>query len=324
MEKEKDVNDLINLFKSNLIDDDKVCYISTSFFSMNYQYNPLVFQLPRIKNKYIITRSMIENLKLKNITSDFQQFFIQVIHKYEDEMEPILGYSMQIPFESELKYFILNNYTKEINIMLKVDAVELPDCIYDTVLRIYPKWSSLNQNQISISKLIFFISIFEILYTQRYHDMEQSSSVESYKALFKKANLSYKTLQLPSFFKNNILVDDNVSIREYFMSQSCFDNARNELLFVNFSSNPFDMLFHFHKVISDINLLARENQKKNYTIAFDDLFVLLYGIFLSSDLSDLFFASKVIDMYLKKFHLCSFFEYAKSTIEALVIYLKTP
>ena len=36
MEKEKDVNDLINLFKSNLIDDDKVCYISTSFFSMNY------------------------------------------------------------------------------------------------------------------------------------------------------------------------------------------------------------------------------------------------------------------------------------------------
>lgn len=327
MERQKDVDDLLWLLQSGALDSDKVCYVSAAFFSVEHQCSALTFELPRIQSAYAAAKRAVDSAALRCVTTDFMQFFTAVVRAYEDSMDPRIAYSRVIPFEGELKHFIEGNHADEISVMLGADRVDLPECIYDTVLRIHPKWRSLSQNQIAISKLIFFIAIYEIVYAKR-NDMDQSSPAESYRLLFRKANLSYKTLHLPEFLKSNGEVDDSTSIRDFFLGQSCFDEARNEMLNIIFASNPFDMLFHFHNVISSVNSLAREYQKKtnqkNYMIAFDDLFVLLYGIFLSSDLPDIFYTSKVIDMYLKRFHLCSFFEYAKSTIEALVIYLKTP
>ena len=91
-----------------------------------------------------------------------------------------------------------------------------------------------------------------------------------------------------------------------------------------FASNPIDTLFGFHKSLSVIDEVYRNNETdKIHTTCFDDMFSLFFGSFLASDATDVFYLSKIMNLYLAKFVLCPPFEYALTTVEALVIHINT-
>ncbi|KAH0805751.1 uncharacterized protein GO595_001390 [Histomonas meleagridis] len=291
---------------------------------MNFSENTNTIETTRLRTFQVYLKSQVSHFQEPLWVTNFELFFSEIIKKYEKEMEPNLIYSQRISFKDEVSLWITQNHHKEIIHVINCNLIELPDCIYDTVLRVHPKWSWMTNTQLAISQLIFFVVIFDIAYVNR-SDVNFTSSPERLSCFYARANLPFSSLNLPICFGLN--ENKNLSIRDFFMQISDFDEARNEFLFANFSSNPFDVVFRVHKALTSIECFVRKQlneENKGKALAFDDLFVLFYGAFLSSDFCDVFAASRLINSFLKKFHLCPAFEYAKATLEALVIYLESP
>lgn len=118
-------------------------------------------------------------------------------------------------------------------------------------------------------------------------------------------------------------------IRQFFRTDYYYSPAVEFLELGNFCTNPIDTLYYIHKclicvqkaaIIHSINKhknrVATPNEL-NQVICFDDLFSLTLGVFLASDVPDIFAMNWFVQNYSPRNELSPPLEYAKANLEGL-------
>lgn len=121
----------------------------------------------------------------------------------------------------------------------------------------------------------------------------------------------------------------DMPIRQFFRTDYYYSPAVEFLELGNFCTNPIDTLYYIHKclicvqkaaIIHSINKhknrVATPNEL-NQVICFDDLFSLTLGVFLASDVPDIFAMNWFVQNYSPRNELSPPLEYAKANLEGL-------
>lgn len=138
--------------------------------------------------------------------------------------------------------------------------------------------------------------------------------------------------------ENNNYIDENcleMPIREFFRSDFYFLPAIEFLELSIFCTNPIDSLYYIHKCLISVQKAAiihsinkRKNRQAspselNQVICFDDLFGLTLGVFLASDVPDIFALNWFVQNYSPHNELSPPLEYAKANLEGLTQHIAT-
>lgn len=236
-------------------------------------------------------------------------------------------------FEESLYQCLPELYSKNLDDLIKEKSENRPDALFKFCQDIIPHKRRLNQLEKSISLLMLFRVVFEIVSTRIKNDNDiifDDKFIINQKSDTELAQIE-KVIQISKFpircfsLPECITVEDpNMNVRDFFKSHELLKTAADEISQTLFASNPIDTLYNFHKSLNVIDEVYRkDDDDKIHTTCFDDMFSLFFGSFLASDATDVFYLSKIMNLYLAKFVLCPPFEYALTTVEALVIHINT-
>ncbi|KAK8888973.1 hypothetical protein M9Y10_033714 [Tritrichomonas musculus] len=339
MERQADINSLSDLLRSNLIPDNITIAVSLSFFTINWGTNDTYVIYLSECLKRLIAQTPIENQLQKNIyvqplwLTNFPQYFSTILNQAKECIDQKLFYMPHMEFEESLYQCILELYSKNIDDLLKEKSENRPDALFKLCQDIIPNKKRLSQLEKSISLLMLFRVVFELVTThvKNGNNMEELDETFINQKSYTDQSLIEKVIRISKFpirsfsLPDCVSVEDpNMNVREFFRSHELLKVAADEISQTLFASNPIDTLFGFHKSLSVIDEVYRNNENSAIqTTCFDDMFSLFFGAFLASDTTDVFFLSNVMNMYLAQFVLCPPFEYALTTVEALVIHIKT-
>lgn len=339
MERQADINSLSDLLRSNLIPDNITIAVSLSFFTINWGTNDTYVIYLSECLKRLIAQTPIENQLQKNIyvqplwLTNFPQYFSTILNQAKECIDQKLFYMPHMEFEESLYQCILELYSKNIDDLLKEKSENRPDALFKLCQDIIPNKKRLSQLEKSISLLMLFRVVFELVTThvKNGNNMEELDETFINQKSYTDQSLIEKVIRISKFpirsfsLPDCVSVEDpNMNVREFFRSHELLKVAADEISQTLFASNPIDTLYGFHKSLSVIDEVYRNNENSAIqTTCFDDMFSLFFGAFLASDTTDVFFLSNVMNMYLAQFVLCPPFEYALTTVEALVIHIKT-
>jgi len=266
---------------------------------------------------------------------DFPSFFYDMIIEAERRMDTEISYCQ--PMESEVTlsrclFVETSSFRSHIDRTVNNLVHESLDMISPAIIalcyEIIPKSLVLTSSLQSISLLLLYRAIFNRVYEK--HDKlffygDTNTLIKLEKLSMMPANLFLLPLALIS--KNN----PESTIHEVFERDKCFYVASVFLYMAMFNPNPIDMLYYIHKTLVGINKGALINRLGSKTasaddvhqlLCFDDMFSLLFGTLLGSDLPDVSYISWFIDNFAPKQCLSPPFEYAQANIEALVVHCK--
>jgi hypothetical protein len=120
--------------------------------------------------------------------------------------------------------------------------------------------------------------------------------------------------------------ETNESLPEFFGHFSFYLSAAQFFYGAIFEPNPMDALWHVHKCLVAIQKAALihgsggevvSQSELHRLLSFDDMFALLFGVALTSEIPDLFYIAKLIGNFAPKGLLSASFEYAWATLDAL-------
>ena len=314
MERQQDVEDLIQLVNSNLIDSSTICAISPSFFTVSYDVDEKeVIYLSEYSKR--LTQGIATCIPLW--MNDFKLYFAAILQQAMPLLFPKLYYIPHMDYEESLSQCFAELYQKEIKELADEDPEKRPNALFNFCQSIIPDREKMSQEEKAVSLLIVFRVVYELVST-----LSQQKSVtedEKINKVIRLTKLPVKCFTLPSLIA---VEDPDVNSREFFQENECLNSAAQEITQSIFEANPIDALYCFHKALSIIDAIARNNvDGEIQTACFDDMFSLFFGSFIASDATDIFFVSKTMNQYLDKFILCPPFEYAMATVEALVIHI---
>jgi hypothetical protein len=132
-----------------------------------------------------------------------------------------------------------------------------------------------------------------------------------------------------SLFQFPLTFDDKrVSIREFFSAHKFFHAAAWFMDKVMYVCNPIDGIYFVHRALVAIHkaTLLNASGTREVTpddlrsvIPFDDLFAILVGVTLATDIPDFFSLARFMEQFTPQKCLSNSFEYAQAAISALVV-----
>ena len=126
--------------------------------------------------------------------------------------------------------------------------------------------------------------------------------------------------------------ESSITISQAFKEDDSYKPAIQFLEMLNFVCNPLDCLYFVHKFLVSINkgaLIHRMEGKDptlnehQYLLCFDDLFVLMFGVLMATDIPEFPGITNFIRKYSPTFCLTNAFDYAQAGIESLYVHLKS-
>jgi hypothetical protein len=184
--------------------------------------------------------------------------------------------------------------------------------------------------QHSILSVIFFRTIFNRCYELHSDYFSQKPDLGVLQKL--KALGELEILHFPLPWRLLPEFDRAVGIAEFFHNDPFFSAAAQFLSGALFESNPIDALYYVHKCLTSIRKAAMIHGTSSAAVGpqgmatllcFDDLFSLFFGIFLASELVDVFFIESLVNQFAPKASLSPSFEYAQANLEALVLHCES-
>jgi hypothetical protein len=132
-----------------------------------------------------------------------------------------------------------------------------------------------------------------------------------------------------SLFQFPLKFDDKrISIREFFSTHRFFRAATLFMDEVMYVCNPIDGVYFVHRALVAIHkaTLLNSSGSREVTadelravIPFDDLFAILVGVTLATEIPDFFSLARFMDRFTPPRCLSNSFEYAQAAISALVV-----
>lgn len=283
-----------------------------------------------IKLRFYIDHNtkFLDSLETPLWKSNFNMFFDDAVSKAEVHFDQGLYYAKRIPEEDGISkgiYFCFNPILKKIDDFIStIGTISNSEFIHNTILfciKLIPEIDKKSAKGQCISLMFFYRIVFDRIYERNSNSLflQINSNIES---ISKISHLPITEFKLPDSFT---IDDENISIRDYFLSKPDLKNLSSGLENAFFVTNPIDALYYVNDTLCKIHKagLKAENKVEEFRIlAFDDMFSLFVGVFLSSDIPNIFSLCYFIDNFAPKSSLSSPFEYSIAAISSLTIHLK--
>ena len=360
-QKSNDIKALIQLYASNNIISKNIFFqMRNAFFEKNDDelLKKLKFKSKAIAS--YIQRLKQEISHFPNplwATKSFSDFFSELLNAALSQFDKNILYVLPLEKEVSLSRYI---YAKDKRMAEKIEEtanlVKRTDVndeqtmyeIIKTAINLIPNVRQKTYDEQSIGFMFFYRIIFDKIYELNYQaflncemNIENDSSKENnvdnnihknilpisgQTKLFKIGKLPIKIFTLPFKYDKSLV---HVSIRDFFIQNYFFHESALFLNHACYVTNPIDAIYFVHRsliLIQKAALVSQvtgeatiEDMKK--LLCFDDLFTLLEGVLLASDIPNFFQLSKFMQQYIPDQSLSNSFEYAQSAIKALELYL---
>jgi hypothetical protein len=338
LHKQEDCNALLAAISpdSNLIPSDSGFSVKREFFEIPNPVSPSQdFEVQALAHFVKTENSEISHFPPPKWSGDFPHFLDDLLQKATPHLEKSLSYACPLPEELDLSRYCYeggnpqfrSEVDESIDRFLPDAPAEFLRWAISIALSLIPRYEQRPLTDQSVGLMMFFRVIFDRVYERRRrlwlpdpHDeariLEQIAVLPTRLHEFPVNDLTPEELALP--------------IRTYFKSAQFFGGAAEFLSEIVFLTNPIDALYSVHRALRLINkaaLLKRLANKGSATetdlkkvLGFDDLFSLLVGVVLASDVPDFFEVAKYIDAFAPKNCLSNSFEFALAAVAALSVH----
>jgi hypothetical protein len=269
--------------------------------------------------------------------ADFRGFFRGLIEAGVHGMDRALSYAVPLPHEVNLSRAIFCDANNR-QVMEEIDdmiAVGLSGRAHDFVsraieysLRSIPDSEALGGPEQSVGVLMFFRVIFDRFY-ETLHRSGTAPNFDRQKILWQVARLPMKVFYCPIEIKGQ--TDCEVPIRDWYLRNHRFRGASLFLDEAALATNPIDALYLVHRALLAMRSASVMRIKRTEPLTsddlktllcFDDLFSLLVGVLLASELPDLFSFVQFVETFAPYKSLVNQFEFAKAALTALKLHFE--
>jgi hypothetical protein len=254
--------------------------------------------------------------------TNFSLYFDSLLTNGVRAIDKNLGYSPPLPEETNLSRSIFSNRNNTktaeeidavVDIGLSGDTENFVSNAITLALALVPDSESRTPQEQSVGLMMFYRVIFDRLYERTefaYSDGRQPLLIR----------LSRLPLGLFPFPLDIASPADLASpISRYFERADPFISPAQCLLDAALACNPMDALFSVHRALLGIRQAAMNGDDLRTVLCFDDLFALLVGVLLASDLPDFFAMAEFVDKFVPK-KISNSFQYAKMAVTALAVH----
>ncbi|OHT13200.1 hypothetical protein TRFO_16762 [Tritrichomonas foetus] len=334
---QSDAENLINFFSSsNLIPKNVIFRLYENFLN-NIKPNDkdvkiLKFKAISVHNYLTRLKDEISKYPKPIWLADFPIFFSGLLSSAMDQLDQQLSYVQ--PLESEVSlsryiYSIGGEMKEKIEKTAHLATIEDPQTFVISVIKaslsLVPDISKKSPYEQSLGLMFFYRIIFDRVY-ELYHKVLYNEQLNNSSKMFQISKIPLKKFHIPIQYDEK---DGELSIREFFIKMHFFHESSHFLDETLFVTNPVDAIYFVHRSLLMIHKAALLIQVDgeatvddvNRLLSFDDLFSLLVGVLLASDIPNFFQFADYIQKFIPDQCLSNSFEYAQSAIKALILYL---
>jgi hypothetical protein len=305
--------------------------IRESFFVSKGQPPPdLVLHCERLRKWAKAKAADVALFDVPPAVANFRSFFDGILANGVQHMDPELSYVEEMPGEVEMSRAIFcgpsRRLADEVDQVVEIGLTEETHTFLKAAvglsLRLIPDGVSRSPREQSVGMMMFFRVIFNRLYERRPR-LPTAGDLEAQSILTRLARIPVSRFQFPLEFD-----DKQISIREFFSAHKFFHTAALFMEETMYVCNPIDCLYFVHRALVAIHkatLLNRSGTREVTTtdlrsvMPFDDLFAILVGVTLATDIPDFFSLARFMDKFTPQKCLSNAFEYAQAAISALVV-----
>jgi hypothetical protein len=312
---------LCGLFDGSLIPARVLCEVSASFFQMNLcgAIGADHRRLRYLEPLAVRMREAAGRLHAARWSSDFEGFFVELVRRGRFDSDA--SYAHPVDLEVSLSRCLFNPHSalrRDIDAELRTPSTVHPDRLVAICFELMPNRRKLSPVEQSIGLVVLFRALFNRCYELNSRCFAAKPDPKMWAKLQELSRLQVAHFPLPA-------IDRNVVIGDFFSRDRYFRPACQFLAGSIFESNPIDALYAVHKCLGAIQTAAVVHRNTSVNdraelLCFDDLFSLLVGVLLATGDLDVVAIGKMISDFAPKSCLSPSFEYAQSSIEALVIH----
>lgn len=321
--------DIILVFLKKIVPPECVISVFPEFFILDFENHAISkFYLLRKLRQKIFER--LSNTPKPIWTSNFSNFFQNLVDEANKITDPELFYFKPLEAEISLSRYLFVAHGREGRAIDKFIAQlsvnkfsTFPDRVVDFCMAIIPgKMSASIQDQ-STSILLLYRALIDRIYTTQTAFFKPSPN---YRRFWKFSSFPIKEFTIPSIMLKT--TDQNQQIRDVFLNDEIYKQAAIELTSSLFQSCTIDTLYSIHIGMVLIhkaaiaNMVKREPTEEDLKqlLSFDDLFSLLLGTILASDIPDIEQVQRILKMFIPHSCLSPQFEYANANLEAIILH----
>lgn len=323
---------MTSLFSQNIVPKECIVSVYPEFFNLDYQ-TKLLFKIQLInafgKNMVVKLASVPKPLWI----NDFHSFFFKLIDEGLQILNDELFYFQSLPGEVSLTRYFFATHSREghaIDLFIAQSAnANFKDFTKRVVVFLMAMIKELKiaTDKQSVALLMIYRILMDRIYETNTQYFEASTDVDPI--------IPISTYPISSFTMPMNMVkisDPNESIRNCFLRDQNYTSAAHIMNFAIFSTNPIDVLYHIHNAmvmihkaaITNLNNKTPTEEDLKHLLGFDDLFSLLLGTTLASDIPDIQEIGRLMKIFVPYDCMSPQLEYANSNLEAIVLYLTSP
>ena len=332
----EEISQLIeNLKNPAFVPDFRTLEISDSYFVFprsNEATESLKFEIQALKRQLKLRYREIEKYKPPASFSSFNEVMRQVIATSKKEMDPSLSYAPPVPYEVDLsRYIWVYDETHRVStlfdkaidtVMDKKDAASLQDVV-EMCYNFIPNGDSRPIDEQSLGLVALFRVFFDRLYERYSTNILSLDSVEDACVMDKLASRPLEWFRLPAHVVQEFK-DTRMSMRDCIRNDPGLWESVNTLNQVMFMTCPIDMLYAVHMSLMLMHNVgvSREScgnssdEDAPKLMCFDDLFSVLVGVGVVSDISGFSKLSGFLQTFAPESCLSNPLEYAQTAISA--------
>lgn len=323
--------DDILVFLKKIVPPQCVISVFPEFFSLSYENNIIekFYQLRNLRQRLF---EHLSNRPKPVWISSFATFFSNLIKEANKFTDPELFYFEPIESEISLSRYLFVAHGREGRAIDKFIAQlsslkfsTFPDRIVDFCMALIPRDLIVSNQDQSTAILLLYRALMDRIYTTQTTYFKQSTDYKRY------WEFSYHKIIEFTIPPNMLrITDQNQSIRDAFLSDEIYREASVNITSSIFHSCTIDTLFSIHIGMVLIhkaaikNIVNREPKEEDLKqlLSFDDLFSLLLGTILASDIPDIEQIQRVLKTFVPRSCLSPQLEYANANLEAILLHLK--
>lgn len=324
---------LIFLLSNNLVPEQCTIQIKEKFF--NIDSNPrLVFKFQALQSAVKIQEEEIEMAAKPLWLSSFRNFLFQLVQNALDKIDKELFYFVPLQGEVSLSRYlfcintqlgrVIDNFIISMaNAKFKSFSEEIIPFCNSLLPSSYMKNTSFQ----STALLLYYRVIMDRVYEKYPHVFDPTDNYSVQWKLTDRdvTSFTFPSSMLPSYEKG-------LSVRTVFSQDINFKEAASIFTSSFFVTNTIDALYYIHCGMVIIhkgaitNLIGHDPNTAEIKklLGFDDLFSLLVGTMMASDIPDFQQLGNSSKMFTPKSCLSPLLEYANSNLEAFVMHCMKP
>jgi hypothetical protein len=310
--------------------------VDPSFFKTEFQPPPGSLFKQAALTAYI-TRKREEITKFKTPKpGSFSKFLDKAIINELPNLNSELSYIPPCPVEVALSRAVFrgafSHIDEEIDQLIQHVAQRSGFCdhVIEFALSKIRNCESRSSQEQSVGLMILFRIVYDRLYEKKWRTvMPPDDSITD--TIIQASRLPVKVFHFP--YDAPFTMFRDMEVREYFLTQFSRDNPDMFLSELMFLTNPLDCLFCVHRSITSINCALvtthigsrREvtAQDLRQVMNFDDMFSLLIGILLASDVPEFVTIAEYVGRFGPQQALSCSFLYARASLSALVSHFRS-